>query len=89
MLLFKNSNNNNNNAKITKISNKMTPYDIFLLIDQCLTQASSEKCLYAADGNKYKGSQPDNVQRVRETGGRRIVTARGNGRHQGKKVFQR
>lgn len=65
----------------------MTPYDIFLLIDQCLTQASSEKRLYAVDGNKCKGSQPDNVQRVRETGGRKIVTARGNGRHQEKKVF--
>lgn len=67
----------------------MTPYDIFLLIDQCLTQDSSEKRRYAADGNKYKGSQPDNVQRVRETGGRRIVTVRGNGRHQEKNVFQR
>lgn len=51
----------------------MTPYDIFLLIDQCLTQASLEndgECLSpAADGNKHRDPQSDNMQRETDLSG--------------------
>ena len=39
-----------------------------MLIDYCLSQRSSEKVLPAVDGNGYRDSQLDNVQRVRDFG---------------------
>ena len=39
-----------------------------MLIDQCLAQPSSVTLPPAADGNKYRDPQPDNMQRVRDLG---------------------
>lgn len=39
-----------------------------MVIDGHFAQPSSEKCPPAADGNKYRDPQPDNVQRVRDPG---------------------
>ncbi|KAL6090570.1 hypothetical protein STEG23_009419, partial [Scotinomys teguina] len=36
--------------------------------DQCLAQTSSERLPPAADGNKYRDAQPDNVQSMRDLG---------------------
>lgn len=43
----------------------MTPKDI-LLISQCITQPTSEKLFPAEDVDKYRDSQLDNVQKVRD-----------------------
>lgn len=39
-----------------------------MLIDQCLAYSSPEKLLPAADRNKYRSSQVDNVWRTRNLG---------------------